>query len=264
MQICNAHIFFGTPYGLLKTSELTHDNGFHKDDIIVFGIHIPDYVPIIEDLSTFLGINEKKRALNYYKEKDKNRFIICRSLLKLALSYYTESTIKDISIKLLPNKKPYLFKHPNTYFNVSHSGDYAVLALSTMPLGIDLEYVNTNYSFQDILPFIFSDNEIRLINNADNKVNTFYSLWTRKESVVKALGIGIDNGFKNIPCLDGIHPLNAKVNLPSITHWHAMDFQIGSNYQGSLVYSANNKEPRNVQPFHFPTDLSKLLKILAA
>src|SRR5690606_14249709 len=151
MSPSNASIFFGTQYGMLKTSELTTYKSFNDNDILVYNIHLPDYFHIVNDLSTFLKADEKKRALNYYKERDKNRFIICRSLLKFALSNYAQVSIKDISIELLLNKKPYLPKHPSVSFNVSHSGDYAVLALGTTPIGIDIEYLDLNYTFQETL-----------------------------------------------------------------------------------------------------------------
>ncbi len=37
--------------------------------------------------------------------------------------------------------KPYLNGYPNYYFNISHSGEFVVCAISNNPVGIDIEQI---------------------------------------------------------------------------------------------------------------------------
>jgi len=56
-----------------------------------------------------------------------------------------------------------------------------------------------------ILPTIFSDLEQDFVRNSSNPIEAFFLLWTRKESLLKASGIGITDNLVNVPSLNGVH-----------------------------------------------------------
>lgn len=260
MQAYKFNLNCNPSYGIIETNPFNFSRFSKNPDLILYKIFIPEYESLVDDLSNFLEPFEVERAERYYKKSDKNRFIICRSLLKFALAHHTQSDIKNIAIKLHPNKKPYLPKHPNIFFNISHSGEYAGLAISTIPTGIDVEYMDLSYPFQDTMPSIFNDNEIQFIDASDHKARTFFNLWTRKEAFVKALGKGIDDDFSKIPCLDGQHILDTS-SIESSQNWHVHNFIIAKNYSGAIAYAA--KEPIIKNPFCFslPNKMEDLLKL---
>lgn len=78
--------------------------------------------------------------------------------------------------------------------SVSHSGEYVVLAVADMPVGIDIEVVDANIDVAGIGEMVFSTSENILINN-DTK--SFFLLWTKKESLFKAYGTGFINDYYN-------------------------------------------------------------------
>lgn len=87
------------------------------------------------------------------------------------------------------NGKPYA-KGIDIYFNVSHSGNIAVCAVSDTPVGIDIEMlrkVNVNVANKRFSPkekeYIFSE-EV-------NQEQRFMEIWTKKEAYVKLLGTSI-------------------------------------------------------------------------
>lgn len=229
-------------------------------DIIVYSIFLPEYNHLVNHLKPFLDIKELERAAKYYKETDKNRFIISRVLLKFALASYTQSTIDDISIELLPNKKPYIPKYPEIFFNVSHSRHYAIIAMSNKPIGIDIEYLNLNTTFQDTFRYVFDDTEIQFINNTVNQTRAFYSLWTRKEAFVKALGKGIDDDFNKIPCLEGLHILDPNL-INNTQHWQVHDFVLNDEYVGAIAMLVNMDIPKQLPFYTFPLTLEGLIKM---
>jgi 4'-phosphopantetheinyl transferase len=106
----------------------------------------------------------------------------------------------------------------NIFFNISHSGTMAVLALSDREAGVDIEEVR---HFKDnLVNYAFNEGEIELAWQMSECMNTemcrntqrkdernasehnndlsFTRLWTFKESVMKYTGTGIAMGVKNI------------------------------------------------------------------
>lgn len=89
-------------------------------------------------------------------------------------------------------------------FNFSHSGNIAVCAVSSCPVGADVEKIrNVN---MDIAKNKFSKKEYNAIINSQNPQDTFFEYWVKKESYVKALGMGL-----RIP-LD-------KINVDEVNDW---------------------------------------------
>ena len=89
----------------------------------------------------------------------------------------------DYSITYNKNGKPLV---DFCWFNLSHSGEYVVCAVSENPIGVDIERLDRlkkrpHYAF-------FTQREDSYINAAENFEKRFYTLWTRKEAYIKALG----------------------------------------------------------------------------
>jgi len=93
-----------------------------------------------------------------------------------------------ININYNHHQRPFLDNHPKIDFNISHSGDYLVIAISdTAKLGVDIECQNNQGQLADLSPLVFSKSEQSLVaNNNDN----FLCLWTKKEALLKARGVG--------------------------------------------------------------------------
>ena len=72
------------------------------------------------------------------------------------------------------------------YISVSHSGRWVFVAVSDYPVGIDAEEIRT-VDHEALAKRIFSRSEQKQV--VDNE--TFFSLWTRKESMLKKLGVGL-------------------------------------------------------------------------
>lgn len=231
-----------------------------NDDIIVYALYLPDYTELTKDLIHFLNPEERIRSERYYKEKDRNRFVICRAILKFVLAAHTKLDVKNIYLDYHVNKKPFLASHPELHFNVSHSEDFAVIAISLSKVGIDIEYMAKDFDFFNLLPDIFNKNEILDIQNAKNKEYAFYSSWTRKEAFVKALGKGIDEDFKNIPCLNGHHSIDSVV-LKTNENWQVYGFDLAECYLGAVAFESSPTISKNLALRTLPKTVKELLEI---
>ena len=136
-----------------------------------------------------------KRAFTYRKEEDRLRCLGAGLLLKEVVGIVNED---DIYYE--DNLKPKAIGFDN--FNISHSGDYCILAEGSEPIGVDIEVINT--SNLNLARYVFTDMEVEWMKQ--DELIRFHILWTLKESVVKAVGRGLGielNSFNVLPIIDG-------------------------------------------------------------
>tara|TARA_R110002033_G_scaffold13336_3_gene39839 strand:- start:8704 stop:9495 length:792 start_codon:yes stop_codon:yes gene_type:complete len=202
----------------------------------LYCINLSHYTGFVSRLKPFLNSEEVSRATRYYNNSDRNRFIICRTVLKFLLSKCTGLNIKEIFFDKDDNKKPYLSGYESISFNVTHAGDYAIIAIAKNPIGVDIEYVNKDFDYKEILPNIFNKAEIDEVVNSHYKHCTFYKLWTRKEAIVKATGKGIDDNFSEIASLDGYHYMRSEL-LGTIKNLQVLSFELDEGYLGAVAFS---------------------------
>jgi 4'-phosphopantetheinyl transferase len=230
------------------------------DEVLIYTIHLPDYEQSTPELLHLLNTDEQSRASRYYKEKDRNQFIICRAILKILLAAHSKTATQDITIDYDVNKKPFLGSHPWLHFNVSHSEDFAVIAMSQCKLGIDVEWVSKNFDFWPILPGVFTENEILFVQGAENKEYSFYSLWTRKEAFVKAIGRGIDDDFKKVPSLNGLHTIDSG-EAHSMQNWHIYSFELAEYYLAAIAFESVATDSKNIRVCTLPKTTEELLVV---
>lgn len=232
-----------------------------SNDVIIYAIYLPDFINLKSDLAEFLNTKERNRAARFYKEIDRNRFVIYRSILKFILASHTKQNVREIFLDYNLNKKPYLATHPWLHFNLSHSEDYAVIAISNKNIGIDIEYMADDFNFTNMLPDIFQENEIFMINNAANKKYAFYTSWTRKEAFVKALGKGIDEDFRYIPCLDGQHIIDSAL-FKNDQNWQMYSFDLADRYLGAVAFEGLSASAKNIELCIMPNTMKDLQKMI--
>ena len=83
-------------------------------------------------------------------------------------------------------------------FNLSHSGEWCVLAMGDAQIGVDIEK-NSSGNLQ-VAPMVLTGKELAWMR--ENPVERFHILWTMKESVMKATGQGMNlepGSFEALP-----------------------------------------------------------------
>ncbi|WP_233899249.1 4'-phosphopantetheinyl transferase family protein [Tenacibaculum piscium] len=165
---------------------------------------------------------------NYKRWKDRELNLLGKLLLIEGLKLY------DIELKCLKklkyNKygKPYL--DLDLDFNISHSGEYVLCALSRgLRLGIDIEKIE-KLDLNSITG-VFTKNELFHINSSEKKEKTFYDYWTSKESVVKAIGRGL-----SIPLEDIEVYKNQQLSYDNDT-WYIQKVQIDNLYSSHIAFN---------------------------
>ncbi len=151
----------------------------------------------------YLSSEEHARAEKYVNGKKSREFIITRSVLRNVLGHVLSVNPKhllfdytNVGMPVLPTRSG----HPEICFNVSHSYDIALIAISIeQAVGIDIEKIRDDIDYEAMSKRFFSDNEYHNIMKYEGKERThaFFATWTRKEAIVKAMGTGIASGLKS-------------------------------------------------------------------
>ena len=92
--------------------------------------------------------------------------------------------------------KPYL---KDVYFNLSHSGNYAICALSEREIGCDIQKIKPIN--RRLLQKCYSLSEQRYVlqpNNEKEQEERYISIWTLKESYLKKRGLGLTKKLDDI------------------------------------------------------------------
>ena len=116
--------------------------------------------------------------------------------LLLLLKACGEDTSRLI-IKRGESGKP-CFKNSPLEFSLSHSRGVAVCSLGKTPRGADVEFVRRRHNSQALAERFFGKAECEYIAKADNADEAFYTVWTRKEALIKKRGGGVDEKLSAI------------------------------------------------------------------
>ncbi len=109
---------------------------------------------------------------------------------------YNISTSKII-IRKNENGKPFLFSsQKNIKISVSHSGHIVAVALSRSEIGIDVQKVDGDSGNVFCYEDFFAYDEMKYIDSFPKRSVIFAVFWTRKEALIKRLGLGICDGLR--------------------------------------------------------------------
>lgn len=153
-------------------------------------------------------VNEQRRAkvLRCKNDEDRKRTLLAGALLAFGLEK-EGFCYEELEIATTPEGKPYLISHPDVYFSLSHSGEYAVCVISNQNVGVDVEnkqrkllLEGNREKLMSVARMSFSEAEYEaFVSSSDEEqIENFLKLWTRKEAVSKAVGKGLAMDFSKI------------------------------------------------------------------
>lgn len=191
-------------------------------DIWQFSLHTA-----FKDASSFLNDEELARANRFHFERHQRRFTLARAMLRQILAYYLHCSPKELVFGYHPQGKPYLLDNPSLLeFNLSHSGDLALLAIGQHhAMGIDLEYFSKR-PYTGIAEQLFSESEMTALKAVPHPLEplVFFHIWAQKEAFIKASGLGLSYPTQqfDVPAF----PPTAQIICDSVHHqnWHMISF----------------------------------------
>ena len=153
--------------------------------------HIPlSEGPTVDD-HALLDAAERRRAERFLREGDRRRYVRAHAAMRRILAQEAGCRPDRLVFVAGEYGKPAL-ADGSVRFNLSHSGDHAVLATSfDVEVGIDIE--NRAIDTQRIAGLVLAEGEMKAFAALppDEQEAAFLRAWTRKEAVLKAVGCGL-------------------------------------------------------------------------
>lgn len=149
---------------------------------------------MVSALARSLFADEQQRAGSFHFERDRQRFIVRRGLLRHLLGRYLDIDPAQISLICNPDGKPLLATADSIHFNLSHAHERVVYAITrACPVGIDLEYIRPIDEADLIVERFFTADERAHYHAlpAAQRLDWFFACWTQKEARYKASGRGL-------------------------------------------------------------------------
>ncbi len=155
---------------------------------------------IIEDetfhrFENIISEERYKKMQKYRFRADAIRSLFAEVLLRYGLKKDLGLEGMEIEFEKNDYGKPELKKNKQIHFNVSHSGDWVVCAISDQPVGVDVE-LEKEHDLQ-IAKRFYGKKEYDALLKSKNQKELFITFWTLKESYVKAEGKGLSIPFES-------------------------------------------------------------------
>lgn len=131
---------------------------------------------------------KRKNIISHGKKEEADRMLVSDILLKYVLKTHFSIPMSKLNVQLGELGKPYLPSYPDIHFNISHSGNYVVCAISDSPVGIDIQ-TNLVYK-QRIAKRVLSPERVREIEESTHPDLLFTRYWAEKEAILKMVGCG--------------------------------------------------------------------------
>ena len=199
----------------------------------------------IEKLFEVLSQEEKIRSARYHFSRDQKHFVAARGILRNILARYLAAEPEQIVFSYDSRGKPFLcdtFNNKEISFNLSHAHDLALYAVAVKrKVGIDVESVQQDFQWEEIVERFFSSVEQAELWTlpVKDRLRAFYTYWTRKEAILKAMGTCLTDEMREIN--GASEPLKStclsRAGYPrnGYAHWTLIDLDTGPRYASALA-----------------------------
>ena len=212
----------------------------HIVDIWRVQINIPDHSR--NRLAATLSTDEKGRAARFHFAVHRDRFIAAHGCLRDVLRRYLHCEPAQLNFSIGKYGKPALDSNEGLEFNLSHSGDYALIAVAhRRRVGIDVEQIRDRISPQAIAGRFFSQAEVAELQSLplEQQEAAFFTGWARKEAYIKAHGLGLALPLESFDV--SLSPQKASIlratrpDPKEASRWTVLHLEVDPGYQAAIA-----------------------------
>jgi 4'-phosphopantetheinyl transferase len=179
------------------------------------------------------------------------RWVVARASLRALLGGYLGAEPQSLGFR--ERGKPRLEPVSPLRFNLSHSGDVALVAVSTeREVGVDVEPVKQGRDVERLSRRALLASERAAVHEADDQALAFHRYWVAKEAFVKATGRGIESlrSFEVVLEAPGGARLNHVAGDPAeAAKWTLAPLDAGPRFAAAAVVAAPGARIHQPVPF---------------
>ena len=197
-----------------------------------------------------LASEERARAERYAFPGGQRRFVVARASLRRLLGSRLGVPASEVQLVDGSHGKPALAPchapaSNGLAFNLTHSGELALIAIGQGDLGVDLESPLRLVDAMAVVRRFFSEaerNGFEALPAGAERERLFFRVWTRKEALVKAVGRGLSCSLSSFTVPIGeLSRDGAVIDCPerSGRRWRLFEIgdvlRLGADWVASLV-----------------------------
>jgi len=170
------------------------DLGLTAHQVDIWRVCLDLSTDLLLALSANLSTDELRRAERFHFQADKTHFIAAHGCLRYILTRYLPLEPHQLRFSANAYGKPCLSPERGLDFNLSHSKDIALIAITlNRRVGVDIEHIRADIATEEIARRFFSEGEVSelLALPVEQRETAFFNCWTRKEAYIKAQGLGL-------------------------------------------------------------------------
>lgn len=209
----------------------------------------------VDFLKQYLTGDEHERAEKIQLENVRMQFVSAHAALNTLLARILNTKIANLEFVKNEQGK-LLLKNDSLRFNLSHSQGVVLMAISKdRAVGVDVEKINEKKNFLPIAQRFFSKSEYEEILTLpkSQRANAFFSCWTRKEALVKAMGGSMARLLNQVE-VSVLPEQEAPISIRTLwdeseaVRWSIRDLAVG--YDCKAAVAAHGRDYRVLQFHH--------------
>lgn len=141
-----------------------------------------------------LNSAELERVATILDPDTRAQHAVGRALMRLLGAREAGCTPSELAIAVTDGGKPWLPGVPDLNITVAHTRRAVVVAsMSGAPIGVDIEHPEAAVQPLRLAQRLFASEEVRAVRelSGEARADWFARIWTIKEAVAKALGVGV-------------------------------------------------------------------------
>lgn len=211
-------------------------------NVDLWQVSLTDWPNIGAACQALLSNSELQQADSFRFDKGRERFILGRGMMRAVIGRVIGTAARDVVLNFSGQGKPHLPDADAVQFNLSHSGELIILAVTrSAQIGVDVEAFRHLPRRDQIAKGILGSDELsRYEALSDSQRQTaFFTIWTRKEAIVKAVGRGLCFPLTDV---EVSYSSDARVlrfgdHVADAVPWHLNRLDCPDGYVGALATS---------------------------
>jgi len=207
-------------------------------------------LPLVADeeelrrLRDVLSEPELARIERRPEEATRRRLTICGGLVRRILAALLGCAATSVPLIRDAAGRPFLDDPwSDLHLSLSHSSGWALLAvLIGLRVGIDIERVRSIGDVRRLSERFLSPVEARQVTSRDDAPAAFFRAWTRKEALIKGLGLGVPGGLGLVSVVESDGG-GLIVDSPH-DGWRVVDVDSPDGYAASIAVESAGPIPR--------------------
>lgn len=152
-----------------------------------------DWTALLPSAWRLLGGAERDRAERFRFERDQTHYVLAHALWRVVLAHCLDVALADLPLHFASSGQPQL---PGTRFatSLSHSADAVLIGVGQLAtLGVDIERMPPRIPLAGLMDTLCTPEEAAALRDLAPAIRepALLQLWTRKEALLKAFGVGL-------------------------------------------------------------------------